>query len=361
MATLHMAGNKYWSDIVSELDPYVPGEQPKLANLVKLNTNENPYGPSPKVVEAISAELGDQLRLYPDPNADLLKQSIASSLDVSVDQVFVGNGSDEVLAHIFQALLKHDLPILFPDITYSFYPVYCGLYRVQFERIPLAENLSLNLNEYQKPNGGIIFPNPNAPTGRALPLSDIESLLEQNQNSVVVVDEAYIDFGGESAVCLVGRFPNLLVTQTFSKSRSLAGLRVGFAVGDASLIDALERVKNSFNSYPLDRLAIVGAVAAIEDDDYFGETCKQVISSREQLAEQLEALGFSVLPSTANFVFVTHPDHDAVRLSVGLREQGVIVRHFKQSRIDQYLRITIGLPEQNQQLLMLLKELLGVS
>lgn len=356
-----MAGNKYWSDIVSELDPYVPGEQPKLANLVKLNTNENPYGPSPKVVEAISAELGDQLRLYPDPNADLLKQSIARSLGVNVNQVFVGNGSDEVLAHIFQALLKHDLPILFPDITYSFYPVYCGLYRVQFEQVPLAEDLSLNLKEYQKPNGGIIFPNPNAPTGMALPLLDIESLLEQNQDSVVVVDEAYIDFGGESAVSLVDRFPNLLVTQTFSKSRSLAGLRVGFAVGDASLIDAIDRVKNSFNSYPLDRLAIVGAVAAIEDESYFDETCKQVISSREQLAEQLEALGFSVLPSTANFVFVTHRDHDAVTLSAGLREQGVIVRHFKQSRIEQYLRITVGLPEQNQQLLMLLKELLGVT
>jgi len=356
-----MAGNKFWSDIVNELDPYVPGEQPKLANLVKLNTNENPYGPSPKVAEVISVELGDQLRLYPDPNADLLKEAIAESLGVNVDQVFVGNGSDEVLAHIFQALLKHDLPILFPDITYSFYPVYCGLYRVQFEQIPLAEDLSLNLEEYQKQNGGIIFPNPNAPTGRVLPLPDIESLLQQNQESVVVVDEAYIDFGGESAVSLVDRFPNLLVTQTFSKSRSLAGLRVGFAVGNASLIDALERIKNSFNSYPLDRLAIVGAVAAMEDKSYFEETCKQVVASRELLADQLNVLGFSVLPSTANFVFVTHPDHDAPTLSAGLREQGVIVRHFKQPRIDQYLRITVGLPEQNQQLLMSLKELLGIA
>lgn len=355
-----MAGNKFWSDIVNELDPYVPGEQPKLANLVKLNTNENPYGPSPKVAEAISAELGDQLRLYPDPNADLLKQAIAESLDVKVDQVFAGNGSDEVLAHIFQALLKHELPILFPDITYSFYPVYCGLYRVQFEQIPLAEDLSLNLEEYQKPNGGIIFPNPNAPTGRVLPLPDIESLLQNNQDSVVVVDEAYIDFGGESAVGLVDRFPNLLVTQTFSKSRSLAGLRVGFAVGNASLIDALERVKNSFNSYPLDRLAIVGAAAAMEDKSYFKETCKQVVASRELLTDQLRVLGFSVLPSTANFVFVTHPDHDASSLSAGLREQGIIVRHFKHPRIDQYLRITVGLPEQNKQLLMSLKELLSI-
>tara|TARA_R110001592_G_scaffold363352_2_gene684875 strand:+ start:146565 stop:147635 length:1071 start_codon:yes stop_codon:yes gene_type:complete len=352
-----MASNKYWSDIVHELDPYVPGEQPKLANLVKLNTNENPYGPSPKVREAIVAELGDQLRLYPDPNADALKQAIARSFDVSVEQVFVGNGSDEVLAHIFQGLLKHEAAILFPDVTYSFYPVYCGLYRVPYEQVPLTETLSLSIADYQKANGGIIFPNPNAPTGRLLPLSDIESLLRHNQDSVVVIDEAYIDFGGESAISLIDRYPNLLVTQTLSKSRSLAGLRVGFAVGDSSLIAALERVKNSFNSYPLDRLAIVGGVAAIEDEEYFEVTRQQVISSREKLELDLEALGFSVLPSAANFLFVTYPGRDAAELSAALRVRGVIVRHFKQSRIDQYLRITIGLPEQNQQLLEALHEI----
>lgn len=349
--------NKYWSDIVNELDPYVPGEQPKLANLVKLNTNENPYGPSPKVHEAIVAELGDQLRLYPDPNADILKQAIADSCAVSANQVFVGNGSDEVLAHIFQALLKHDAPILFPDVTYSFYPVYCGLYRVSYEQVPLAEDLSLNIADYQKANGGIIFPNPNAPTGRLLPLSDIESLLQCNQGSVVVVDEAYIDFGGESAVALIGRYPNLLVTQTLSKSRSLAGLRVGYAVGDSSLIAALERVKNSFNSYPLDRLAIAGGVAAIEDEAYFEKTRQQVISSREWLALNLKALGFSVLPSAANFLFVSHVKRDAAELSSELRGRGIIVRHFGQHRINQYLRITIGLPQQNQQLLDALQEI----
>ena len=356
--------SKFWSDIVGQLDPYVPGEQPKLANLVKLNTNENPYGPSPKVTAAITAELGDSLRLYPDPNADVLKQAIADSLDVDVSQVFVGNGSDEVLAHIFQGLLKHEAPILFPDITYSFYPVYCGLYQVDSTPVPLAEDLSINVADYQQPNGGIIFPNPNAPTGKLLALADIESLLRANADSVVVVDEAYIDFGGDSgdvsAVSLIDRFPNLLVTQTFSKSRSLAGLRVGFAVGDAGLITALERVKNSFDSYPLDRLAIVGAVAAIEDVDYFEKARQQVIDSREWLAAELLSLGFLVLPSAANFVFAQHPDHDAAGLSVGLREDGIIVRHFSQPRIDQYLRITVGLPDQNQMLVASLKRLLGV-
>ena len=309
-----MPTNKYWSDIVSELDPYVPGEQPKLSNLVKLNTNENPYGPSPKVLDAISASLGDELRLYPDPNADLLKQAIARFYSLNTNQVFVGNGSDEVLAHIFQALLKHKQPILFPDITYSFYPVYCGLYQVPFELVPLAEDLT---------------------------------------------DEAYIDFGGESAIALVDRYPNLLVTQTLSKSRSLAGLRVGFAVGQSSLIEALERVKNSFNSYPLDQLAIAGGVAAFEDEAYFKQVCQAVIDSRGQLVSELSALGFQVLPSAANFLFVSHPQCDAAELLAGLREQGIIVRHFKQHRIDQYLRITIGLPEQNRRLLDVLAGLLG--
>lgn len=354
-----MASSKFWSDIVGELDPYVPGEQPKLDNLIKLNTNENPYGPSPRVIAAIKNEVGDQLRLYPDPNADALKQVIATSLGVDETQVFVGNGSDEVLAHIFQGLLQHDQPILFPDITYSFYPVYCGLYRVPFELVPLAEDFSLSLKAYRKTNGGIIFPNPNAPTGRLLPLSEIELLLQRNQDSVVVVDEAYIDFGGDSAVVLVDRYPNLIVTQTLSKSRSLAGMRVGFAVGDSLLIEALERVKNSFNSYPLDRLAIAGAVAAIEDDAYFRETCGKVMASRELLARELERLGFTVLPSAANFVLATHPQWDAAELSAGLRAKGIIVRHFCQPRIDQYLRITVGLPEENQQLLVVLEALLG--
>ncbi len=349
--------SKFWSPFVKDLVPYVPGEQPKLQKLVKLNTNENPYGPSPKAVAAMQAELGDSLRLYPDPNSDLLKQAVADYYGVQRAQVFVGNGSDEVLAHLFYGLFKQDKPILFPDITYSFYPVYCGLYGIAYENVPLRDDFSIDVTAYLKPNGGVIFANPNAPTGRLLALDEIRRLLQGNPDSVVVIDEAYIDFGGQSAISLVNDFPNLLVTQTLSKSRSLAGLRVGLAVGHADLIEALERVKNSFNSYPLDRLAIVGAAAAFADEDYFVETCSKVIASREQVTAELTGLGFNVLPSAANFIFATHPARDAAVLAQGLREQGVIVRHFKSARIDQYLRISIGTPEQNQALLESLKSL----
>lgn len=349
--------SKFWSPLVKDLVPYVPGEQPKLSKLVKLNTNENPYGPSPKALAAMQAEIGDSLRLYPDPNSDLLKQTVASYYGVQPAQVFVGNGSDEVLAHLFYGLFKQDLPILFPDITYSFYPVYCGLYGIQYETVALADDFSLDVSAYAKPNGGIIFANPNAPTGRLLALDEIRRLLELNRESVVVIDEAYIDFGGQSAISLVNDFPNLLVTQTLSKSRSLAGLRVGLAIGHAELIEALERVKNSFNSYPLDRMAIVGAAAAFADDDYFIDTCSKVIESRNEVTTALAALGFNVVPSAANFIFASHPARDAATLAQGLREQGVIVRHFKAARIDQYLRITIGTPEQNQALLEALKPL----
>ena len=339
--------NSFWSPVVHRLTPYVPGEQPKLSNLVKLNTNENPYGPSPRVLAAIQAELSDALRLYPDPNADKLKKVIADYYGITPTQVFVGNGSDEVLAHVFHALLRHPAPLLFPDITYSFYPVYCGLYGIAFETVPLAEDFTLRVADYLRPNGGIIFANPNAPTGCLLPLADIEWLLERNQDSVVVVDEAYIDFGGETAITLVDRYPNLLVTQTLSKSRSLAGLRVGLAVGHPELIEALERVKNSFNSYPLDRLAIAGAVAAFEDRDHFEHTRRAVIASRTTLVAALAELGFDVLPSAANFVFARHPRRDAAALAAALRERHVIVRHFRLPRIEQFLRITVGSPEQN--------------
>ncbi|MCC6074694.1 histidinol-phosphate transaminase [Pseudomonas sp. GCM10022188] len=342
--------SKFWSPFVKNLVPYVPGEQPKLARLVKLNTNENPYGPSPRVLEAIRAELDDNLRLYPDPNGERLKQTIADYYGVQPNQVFVGNGSDEVLAHVFHGLFQHGKPLLFPDVSYSFYPVYCGLYDIPFEAVPLDGRFNINVDDYARPNGGVIFPNPNAPTGCLLPLSAIRQLLEQNTESVVVVDEAYVDFGGESAISLVDQYPNLLVTQTLSKSRSLAGLRVGLAVGNAELIEALERIKNSFNSYPLDRLALAGAVAAFEDQDYFEQTCQAVIASREQLVSELADLGFEVLPSAANFVFARHPRHDAGELAAALREQGVIVRHFKQARINQFLRITIGTAEQNMAL-----------
>lgn len=342
--------SRFWSPFVKDLVPYVPGEQPKLTRLIKLNTNENPYGPSPKALEAMRGELNDNLRLYPDPNSDRLKQAVAEYYGVSSGQVFVGNGSDEVLAHIFHGLFQHGAPLLFPDVSYSFYPVYCGLYGIPFEQIALDEQFQIRVEDYAKPNGGIIFPNPNAPTGCLLALEAIEQLLQANPDSVVVVDEAYIDFGGQTAISLVDRYDNLLVTQTLSKSRSLAGLRVGLAVGHPDLIDALERIKNSFNSYPLDRMAIVGAAVAFEDREYFDETCRQVIDSREALVAQLQAKGFEVLPSAANFIFARHPQHDAAELAARLREQGVIVRHFKQARVAQFLRITIGTPQMNQAL-----------
>ncbi|MCQ4250238.1 histidinol-phosphate transaminase [Pseudomonas stutzeri] len=349
--------SKFWSPFVKELVPYVPGEQPKLANLVKLNTNENPYAPSPKAIAAMQAELADSLRLYPDPNGERLKRAVADYYGVQPAQVFVGNGSDEVLAHAFHGLFQHGKPLLFPDVTYSFYPVYCGLYGIAYEAIALDDRFQIDVADYARPNGGIIFPNPNAPTGCLLALDAIERLLQANPDSVVLVDEAYIDFGGTSAIALVDRYPNLLVTQTLSKSRSLAGLRVGLAVGHPDLIEALERIKNSFNSYPLDRIAIAGAAAAFEDREYFAQTCGQVIASRETVVAAMQAMGFEVLPSAANFIFARHPQQDATRLAAGLREQGIIVRHFKQARIDQFLRITIGAPEQNQALLAALKGL----
>ncbi|MBL1292748.1 MAG: histidinol-phosphate transaminase [Thiotrichales bacterium] len=334
--------NKYWSKLVHKLEPYIPGEQPKITNLIKLNTNENPYGPSPKVLDALKTEATDTLRLYPDPNSDQLKQTIAHYYSVEPKQVFVGNGSDEVLAHAFQALLKHDKPILYPDITYSFYPVYCRLYQIEYETIPLADDFTINIENYKKPNGGIIFPNPNAPTGIGLALDAIKQLLDNNTDSVVVVDEAYIDFGGETAISLVNQYSNLLVIQTLSKSRSLAGLRLGFAIGNEKLIAGLERVKNSFNSYPIDRFASTGAIAAFEDEAYFQKTTKKILSTRTELIADLENLGFTVLPSQANFVFTKHPNKDAATISQHLREKSIIVRHFAKPRIDQFIRITIG-------------------
>ncbi len=349
--------SRFWSKTVKNLTPYVPGEQPKLSQLIKLNTNESPYGPSPKALAAIASANTDGLRLYPDPNSDSLKQAIAKVHGLKSDQVFVGNGSDEVLAHAFLGLLKHEEPILFPDITYSFYPVYCNLYDISFKNIPLDEDFAINTKDYIRKNGGIIFPNPNAPTGRALPLSDIKALLESNTESVVVIDEAYVDYGTESAATLVNQFPNLLVTHTLSKSYALAGLRVGYAVGHPDLIEALERVKNSFNSYPIDKLAMAGAVAAIEDQEYLHSISKAVIQTRETLVKDLSQLGFETIPSQANFVFTKHPSKDAAAIATALREKHIIVRHFKMARIDQYLRITIGTDEQCASLVNALKEI----
>jgi len=354
--------SRFWSAGVADLTPYVPGEQPQMQRLIKLNTNENPYGPSPSVLAAIRDALGsdaDALKLYPDPDARRFKQAIATRFGLEVANVHVGNGSDEVLANVFQGLLKHDKPILYPDITYSFYPVYCGLYGVAFETVPLSDTFEIRADDYRKPNGGIIFPNPNAPTGRALALGEIERVLAANTDSVVVIDEAYIDFGGETAAGLIAKYPNLLVVQTLSKSRSLAGLRLGFAIGHPDLIEALERVKNSFNSYPLDRLAQAAGVAAIEDEAYFEQTRQAVIASREALVARMTALGFEVLPSKANFVFARHPSHDAAQLASSLRERSIIVRHFKSARVAQFLRITVGTDAECEAFTAALKEILA--
>ena len=356
--------SRFWSPFVRDLVPYVPGEQPKIANLVKLNTNEHPFGPSPRALAAMQAAVGDDLRLYPDPNADQLKSTIADYFDLASQGgdkswVFVGNGSDEVLAHAFHGLFQHDKPLLFPDISYSFYKVYAGLYHIAHETVALNERFEIDPADYARPNGGVIFPNPNAPTGCLLPLAAVEQILQANPDVVVLVDEAYIDFGGESAVSLVGRYENLLVTQTLSKSRALAGLRVGFAIGQPALIEALERIKNSFNSYPLGRVVLAGAQAAIEDKSHFAAMQQMVIMQRDSLEVKLQRLGFEVLPSGANFIFARHPAHRGADLAQALRERAVLVRHFKLPRIDDFLRITIGTPDQHRALLTALEEILN--
>ncbi len=334
--------SQYWSQIVRELKPYVPGEQPKNERYIKLNTNENPYPPSPRVIEAIKAATNSSLRRYPDPNCDDLKQALAEYYEMGHDHVFVGNGSDEVLALAFISFFKQKEPILFPDITYSFYEVYCRIFEIACDRIPLTDDFDISLSDYKRPNDGIIFANPNAPTGKVLSLYRIEALLKQNQQSVVIVDEAYIDFGGESAVVLTGDYPNLLVVQTLSKSRSLAGMRVGAALGSAKLIEGLERAKNSFNSYPLDRLAIAGAVEAIKDTEYFQTTCEKVIQTREWTTAELEKLNFEVVPSKTNFVFIRHPVVSAETLFGALKSENILVRYFDKPRINEFLRVTIG-------------------
>jgi len=350
--------SRFWSDKIASLTPYTPGEQPRIDNLIKLNTNENPYGPSPKVVEAIAKANSDGLRKYPDPLSSDLKKSIAAYYNLPIDYVFVGNSSDEVLGHTFRALLKHDKPLLYPDITYSFYPVYCQLFDIEYQQIPLRDDFTLNINDYQIDNGGIIFANPNAPTGIALGLYKIKTLLERNPDSVIVVDEAYVDFADESAVSLIQQYENLLVTQTLSKSRSLAGLRVGLALGNPELIAGMERVKNSFHPYALDKLAAAGAAAAFDDREYFQKTCQKVINTRETTTNALTELGFEVLPSSANFVFAKHPAHDAGKIFQALRERNIIVRYFSSERINQYLRISIGTDQEMKKFINAIKEVI---
>ncbi|MBB6483049.1 histidinol-phosphate transaminase [Rhizobium lusitanum] len=350
--------SRFWSPVVHSLIPYVAGEQPAMSDIAKLNTNENPYGPSPLALEAISKAVSDTLRLYPDPTARGLRAAIAASYGLDKDEVFIGNGSDEVLAHTFQALLNHEEPLLFPDITYSFYPTYCRLYGIEFREVALDARMRVRVADYRQSCGAIILPNPNAPTGIGLPIADIETLVREHPEQVVVIDEAYVDFGGESAIPLVRKYRNLLVVQTFSKSRGLAGLRVGFAVGQRPLIEALERVKDSFNSYPIDRLTLAGAIAAWEDRDWFERHRALVIATRGRLGIALQALGFVVLPSSANFVFARHASKPGADLAAELRSRGVLIRRFSGARISDFLRISIGTDAECDRLLAALDDIL---
>lgn len=347
---------EFWSDRIRSLTPYTPGEQPKDRKFIKLNTNENPYLPAPGVLEAIKAGADAGLRLYPDPDASLLRQALAKAYGVEENEIFVGNGSDEVLAFAFQAFFSQGDEIVFPDITYSFYPVYANLFGIRCRTVPLKEDFTVPV-EQMRGSQGVVIANPNAPTGIELPQSELRQILEANRDVVVIVDEAYVDFGGESALPLIREYPNLLVVQTCSKSRALAGLRVGFAFGDANLIQALNCVKNSFNSYTLDRLALTGATAAVEDQAYFDTQRAKVMATRARTTEELQTMGFRVLPSKANFIFITHPTVPAQQLFAGLREKGVLVRYFNQPRIDNYLRVSIGTDQEMDAFLAAMREL----
>lgn len=334
--------SRYWSNFLNDLQPYVAGEQPQDQKYLKLNTNENPFPPSENAIRRIRDSASDTLRLYPDPCATKLKNAIAEYHGLEKNNVFVGNGSDEVLALSFMSFFKNTRPVIFPDITYSFYPVYCALFNIDARCFPLSDEFEINIDLIPEESGGIIFPNPNAPTGKYLSVDKIDELLQKNRETVIIIDEAYIDFGGESCIPLTKKYPNLLVVQTLSKSRSLAGLRVGFAIGDSYLISGLNTVKNSFNSFPLDRLAIEGAVEAIKDKEHFECCCKLIIDAREWTVEALEALSFYVVPSKANFLFIKHCSCDAKFLYEGLKSKGVLVRYFDKPRIRDFLRVSIG-------------------
>jgi histidinol-phosphate aminotransferase len=350
---------QFWSAVAQGLSPYTPGEQPRIEGLVKLNTNECPLPPSPRALEAMRNAVDESLRLYPDPESTALRASLAAYHGLGVENVFIGNSSDEVLAHTFQALLKHEKPLLFPDVTYSFYPVWAELYGVATKTVPLDENMRINVDDYRRASGGaIVLANPNAPTGVALPRGEIARLLDQNTGVPVVVDEAYVDFGGETAIPLLADHTNLLVVRTFSKSRALAGLRVGYALGSASLIEALSRVKNCFNSYPVGRIAQAGAVASVEDEAYFQASLKIIVAERESMTAQLRELGFEVLPSSANFVFARHEKAKGPELAQALRDRAVLIRHFSAPRSSDYLRITVGTAEQTGKLIAALRNIL---
>lgn len=349
---------KAWEANIRKVVPYTPGEQPNETDMIKLNTNENPYPPAPGVERVLKAMDTDTLRLYPDPTAGDLVRSIAGFYGVREDQVFVGVGSDDVLAMCFMTFFNSEKPVLFPDITYSFYDVWAELFRIPYERPALDEEFHIRKEDYFRENGGIIFPNPNAPTGVEMPLSDIEEILLRNPGSIVIVDEAYVDFGGVSALPLIEKYDNLLVVQTFSKSRSLAGMRIGYVFGNPELIRYLNDVKYSFNSYTMDRTALAAGVASVEDREYFEEGCQKIIATREWTKKELKELGFSFQDSKANFIFATHKSVPAKELFEALREKHIYVRYFPKDRIDDHLRITIGTDEEMKKFIGFLKEYL---
>lgn len=338
--------SREWTKNLRNIEPYVPGEQSKDKDIVKINANENPYPPSPKAAEVLKSFDTNKLRFYPSANSTKLKEAIAKYYKVDVSNVFVGNGSDDVLAVAFQSFFNSEKPIVYPDLTYSFYPVWCSLFGIKYKNYPVGDDFRINPEDYKEKNGGVVIPNPNAPTSLGEGLDFVEKILDYNQDSVVIIDEAYVDFGGTSSIPLIDKYENLLVTGTFSKSRSLAGLRIGFAIGSKALIDVMEAVKNSYNSYTVDSLSIEMGAASIEDDEYFKSTCKKVIKTRERVTLELEKLGFDVLDSQTNFIFVTHNKHNMKSLFEYLKTQKVFIRYFSLPRIEDYVRITIGTNEE---------------
>lgn len=338
--------SREWTKNLRNIEPYVPGEQSKDKDIVKINANENPYPPSPKAAEVLKSFDTNKLRFYPSANSTKLKEAIAKYYKVDVSNVFVGNGSDDVLAVAFQSFFNSEKPIVYPDLTYSFYPVWCSLFGIKYKNYPVGDDFRINPKDYKEKNGGVVISNPNAPTSLGEGLDFVEKILNYNQDSVVVIDEAYVDFGGTSSIPLINKYENLLVTGTFSKSRSLAGLRIGFAIGSKALIDVMEAVKNSYNSYTVDSLSIEMGAASIKDDEYFKSTCKKVIKTRERVTLELEKLGFDVLDSQTNFIFATHNKHNMKSLFEYLKTQKVFIRYFSLPRIENYVRITIGTNEE---------------
>lgn len=347
-----------WENNVRRVVPYTPGDQPQIKDIIKLNTNENPYPPAPGVQSILDTFDRDRMRLYPDPDASLLVNALAETYSVKPAQVFVGVGSDDVLSMAFMTFFNGNKPVLFPDVTYSFYDVWADVYRIPYQTVPLSEDFRIRSEDYRQENGGIIFPNPNAPTGVLESLETVEKILKANPDSVVIVDEAYIDFGGVSALPLLEKYENLLVVQTFSKSRSMAGMRIGFAIGSEKLIRYMQDVKFSVNSYTMNHLSILCGAAAVEDAAYFRQTTAEIIRTREAAKERLAALGFTFPDSMSNFIFASHPEYDAGLLFEELKKRHIFVRYWNKPRINQHLRITIGTPEQMEALYAALKEIL---